>query len=462
MMCPLHGSGFRPFGLTGTGRLRNVLFCARKIPLTGGAVEQSLRRSNSLLATSPDARLRRIARLAKLPADTPLSTEQIVIYAMLGPWSPYVGQLGAVEAPRPPIRRWNEPMSRVKALVGKYLGQRHRRLRMFKVFGKTPSLPRVLAMHGPATAGMLLLETATPQNACQLENGWEKALVPTTNQVAPKMDFANVLCETMVNKTNSPGRCRDTASRVNTMLTARHNVLSAEDLSHLVLVSKGFLNPSQFERLWRVCAKRVKEQYSLILPRRLVIPLPPLCDPAKQIVHQMVSGLVGRSGPPLHVRRLLSAVATCTPAAVVKIGEIFRGGPKPRSPEWVVQALKRKVQYEPVRWEGWAEPMGYRVIGLEDAARADLKSVILARARSVRCGCKAQMEASPVLRNESGHIICRLDAQWAQMLSERPPTHIHTPSYGMQRSRAWCGTPPILGVVNMVGTRNFTCYMGAL
>ena len=27
---------------------------------------------------------------------------------------------------------------------------------------------------------------------------------------------------------------------------------------------------------------------------------------------------------------------------------------------------------------------------------------------------------------------------------------------GMQRSRAWCGTPPILGVVNMVGTRNFT------
>ena len=35
-------------------------------------------------------------------------------------------------------------------------------------------------------------------------------------------------------------------------------------------------------------------------------------------------------------------------------------------------------------------------------------------------------------------------------------------SSGMQRSRAWCGTPPILGVVNMVGTRNFTYYMGAL
>ena len=34
--------------------------------------------------------------------------------------------------------------------------------------------------------------------------------------------------------------------------------------------------------------------------------------------------------------------------------------------------------------------------------------------------------------------------------------------FGMRCSRARCGTPPILGVVNMFGTRNFTCYMGAL
>ena len=32
---------------------------------------------------------------------------------------------------------------------------------------------------------------------------------------------------------------------------------------------------------------------------------------------------------------------------------------------------------------------------------------------------------------------------------------------GMRWSRAWCGTPPFLGAVNMVGTRTFTCYMGA-
>ena len=47
---------------------------------------------------------------------------------------------------------------------------------------------------------------------------------------------------------------------------------------------------------------------------------------------------------------------------------------------------------------------------------------------------------------------------WVTGPSRSPPIV----SFGMQRSRAWCGTPPILGVVNMVGTRNFTCYMGAL
>ena len=37
-----------------------------------------------------------------------------------------------------------------------------------------------------------------------------------------------------------------------------------------------------------------------------------------------------------------------------------------------------------------------------------------------------------------------------------------TPVFGMRCFRAWCGTPPILGVVNNLRTRNFTCYMGAL
>ena len=60
------------------------------------------------------------------------------------------------------------------------------------------------------------------------------------------------------------------------------------------------------------------------------------------------------------------------------------------------------------------------------------------------------------LVDEVSHL-CATDS--AQLAWRHPELIGHS---GMQRSRAWCGTSPILGVVNMVGTRNFTCYMGAL
>ena len=151
-----------------------------------------------MLHTSPDSRLWLIARLAKLPPDTPLNQDQILIYAMLGPWSPYVGQLGAKEKPRPPIKRWGEHVRKACARASRYLGNKHRKLRLFKGFGRSPSLQRVLAMHGPATGTIFPLQRATADNACQLENGWESTLAPTTNQVAPQMDFANVLWDAVI------------------------------------------------------------------------------------------------------------------------------------------------------------------------------------------------------------------------------------------------------------------------
>ena len=54
----------------------------------------------------------------------------------------------------------------------------------------------------------------------------------------------------------------------------------------------------------------------------------------------------------------------------------------------------------------------------------------------------------------------RVQADVQAELGRRSTTHVG--GNGMRCSRAWCGTPPILGVVNMAGTRTFTCYMGAL
>ena len=69
------------------------------------------------------------------------------------------------------------------------------------------------------------------------------------------MDFANVLSESVINKSANLGKCKSMAARVNSVRTASTNVLSADELCHLVQVSKGYLNPAHLERLWRLCAR---------------------------------------------------------------------------------------------------------------------------------------------------------------------------------------------------------------
>ena len=62
---------------------------------------------------------------------------------------------------------------------------------------------------------------------------------------------------------------------------------------------------------------------------------------------------------------------------------------------------------------------------MEDAVRVDLKSEIMLKMSSVRCKCRALMEAHPVLQNECGHVICRSEAQWGQMVGEPPPPDLY-------------------------------------
>ena len=75
-------------------------------------------------------------------------------------------------------------------------------------------------------------------------------------------------------------------------------------------------------------------------------------------------------------------------------------------------------------------------------------------------GCKRRGRMGHLARAKTG-VGARQLKSWRAKLARQLGSW-RANSCGMQRSRAWCGTPPILGVVNMVGTRNFTCYMGAL
>ena len=69
-----------------------------------------------MLHDAPCPRLRRIARLARLPLSAPLSQEDVFIYVLIGPCLPYIGQTGCIKGPRAPIKRYAEHLCKGRAL----------------------------------------------------------------------------------------------------------------------------------------------------------------------------------------------------------------------------------------------------------------------------------------------------------------------------------------------------------
>ena len=65
----------------------------RAKPVNWSAVRDSLQATNLLLTDAKDSRLRRIARLAKLPLTWRLDE----VYTVCGPYPPYVGQAGCFQ-----------------------------------------------------------------------------------------------------------------------------------------------------------------------------------------------------------------------------------------------------------------------------------------------------------------------------------------------------------------------------
>ena len=69
-------------------------------------VYKSLVASNCMLASSPNQRLSRVGRLARVAVETSLLISRIGVYAMVGPFPTYVGKIeGRAKLGRKPIRR---------------------------------------------------------------------------------------------------------------------------------------------------------------------------------------------------------------------------------------------------------------------------------------------------------------------------------------------------------------------
>ena len=110
----------------------------------------------------------------------------ILIYAVVGRFAPYVGQLGGkTRRPRTPLRRLYEHAARSRNLARHFTGQCRRNLRTMGRIAGRASLPRTLARSGTHKASILPLQETTRQNIDAKEHLIEKILHPTLNGVTP-------------------------------------------------------------------------------------------------------------------------------------------------------------------------------------------------------------------------------------------------------------------------------------
>ena len=82
-----------------------MILAQRKIP--SEEVGKSIIVINRMLATSPNQRLRRVGRLARLSVETSLMEKRIGVYAMVGKFPTYATKIeGKGKKGRKPIRRY--------------------------------------------------------------------------------------------------------------------------------------------------------------------------------------------------------------------------------------------------------------------------------------------------------------------------------------------------------------------
>ena len=163
---------------------RQLLLKRKRIPWND--VDKNLQAAKKLLFPCPCPRLARIARLASIPIGRSLRTAGILVYAVIGRFAPYVGQLGGkTRQQRTLLRPLHEHIRRGKYLLNHFTGQRHRNLRTANKLGNRPPLARVLARVGGHKASILHLQQATPRNIDAREYAMEAALAPTLIGVTP-------------------------------------------------------------------------------------------------------------------------------------------------------------------------------------------------------------------------------------------------------------------------------------
>ena len=156
------------------------------------AVDNNLQEANRLLVNSPCPRLARVARLAHIPIGGSLRKASILIYAVVGRFAPYVGQLGGkTRRPRTTLGRLTEHLAGSNNLRRHFTGERRRNLRTMGRIGGCASLPRTLARLGSHKASILPLQHLSLTWGRDMDTTSENQLATHGGGIRPLLSMPN-------------------------------------------------------------------------------------------------------------------------------------------------------------------------------------------------------------------------------------------------------------------------------
>ena len=146
--------------------------------------------TNTMLDDCPVPRLSTAAKLGQIDVTHSLLIPSCSAYAILGKFPTYLGQVRTrAQRRRRPFMDISEgPFSRAKTLKSMYMGRTLRRRKRVKLLGSTPSLHKLLALHGTHQLTMPPMEDAPPPQKNKLDAvayRLERILSPCCNAVEP-------------------------------------------------------------------------------------------------------------------------------------------------------------------------------------------------------------------------------------------------------------------------------------
>ena len=170
------------------GAQRKILLDRRRVD--GKAVDENLIQNNTT-TEQPFWIAPAHAPLARIPVTQSLRVAGILIYAVIGRFAPYVGQLGGkTRRARTPLRRLMEHAAGSKNLQRHFTGQRKRNLRTQGKLGNRHTGP---GGHSQCLHTPVAICIATRQNLDARENLKERILAPTLNGVTPYRGYRHIL-----------------------------------------------------------------------------------------------------------------------------------------------------------------------------------------------------------------------------------------------------------------------------